>query len=316
VAIGVGLLLFLFAHAPLQAARGVQQKTFPSPEEAVKAMIAAVRVHDLNALRSVLGPGSRGVVSSGDEAADRRDREAFVTAYDEKNGVERVSDTRALLRVGANDWPVPIPIVKMGTSWRFDTKAVGAEIVARRIGRNELNAMQVCLAYVDAQREYALRDVDGDGLLEYAQKFESDPGQQNGLYWESKEGEQPSPCGPAICWAARDDGGKRKPLADSVPYHGYFYKILKAQAANAPGGAFDYVVNDSMIGGFALVAYPARYGISGIMTFIVNQDAQIYEKNLGRNTPVSAEAMTLFDPDNTWRKVEPQAVSPSPLPSP
>jgi len=312
IAIAVAILLVIVAYFPVQAAvRGPQQKTFASPGEAVKAMIAAVKAHDVKAMRAVLGPGSRRVVSSGDEAADREDREAFAKAYEERNRIEMVSDTRALLRVGNNDWPMPIPLVKQGKSWRFDTEAAKEEILNRRIGRNELSVMQVCLAYVDAQREYALRDVDGDGLLGYAQKFESDPDRRNGLYWEAKGGEQPSPCGPLICRASKEDNGKR--LGKSEPYHGYFYKILKAQGADAPGGAFDYVVSGRMIGGFALIAYPARYGVSGIMTFIVNQDGQIYEKNLGKNTTASAEAMKVFNPDRTWRKVEPKTDSPSQL---
>jgi len=317
IAIGAALLLLLFAHVPVQAAavQGPQQKTFPSPEEAVKAMIAAVRAHDVKAMQAVLGPGSRGVVSSGDEAADREDREEFVKSYEKQHRIEMASETRAILRVGNNDWPMPIPIVKQGKSWRFDTKAAKEEILIRRVGRNELNTMQVCLAYVDAQREYALQDVDGDGLLEYAQKFESDPGRKNGLYWETKEGERPSPCGLLICRASKDDN-RKKPPSESEPYHGYFYRVLKAQGANAPGGAFDYVVNGKMIGGFALVAYPARYGISGMMTFIVNQDGQLYEKNLGRNTSAIAEAMKVFDPDKTWRKVEPQDDAPSHLAPP
>ena len=318
IAIGAALLLLLlFAHVPVQAAavQGPQQKTFPSPEEAVKAMIAAVRVHDVKAMRVVLGPGSKGIVSSGDEAADREDREEFVKSYEKQHRIEMASETRAILRVGNNDWPMPIPIVKQGKSWGFDTKTAKEEILIRRIGRNELNAMQVCLAYVDAQREYALQDVDGDGLLEYAQKFESDPGRKNGLYWETKEGERPSPCGLLICRASKDDN-RKKPPSESEPYHGYFYRVLKAQGANAPGGAFDYVVNGKMIGGFALVAYPARYGISGMMTFIVNQDGQLYEKNLGRNTSAIAEAMKVFDPDKTWRKVEPQDDAPSHLAPP
>jgi len=312
IAIGAALLLLLFAHASVQAAvRGSRQRTFPSPGEAVTAMIAAVKAHDVKTMTAILGRGSGGVVYSGDKAADREDREAFARAYEERNRIEMVGDTRALLRVGNNDWPMPIPIVKRGTSWRFDTKAAREEILNRRIGRNELDVMQVCLAYVDAQHEYALQDVDGDGLLEYAQKFESDPGLKNGLYWEIAEGEPPSPCGPLICRASREDNGKRAPFGESEPYHGYFYKILKAQGANAPGGAFDYVVNGRMIGGFALVAYPARYGISGIMTFIVNQDGRIYEKDLGRNTTPCAETMKVFDPDKTWRKVEPKTDSPS-----
>ena len=313
VAISVALLLFLLlAPIPVQTAvRGPQQKNFPSPEEAISAMIAAVKAHDVKTMRVILGPGSKGVINSGDKAADRDDREAFVKAYEEQHRIEMVNDTRVILRVGNNDWPLPIPIVRLGRSWRFDTKAAKDEILNRRIGRNELSVIQVCLAYVDAQREYALQDVDGDGLLEYAQKFESDPGRKNGLYWEFKEGESPSPCGPFICRASKEDKMKRRPSGESEPYHGYFYKILKAQGINALGGAFDYVVNGKMIGGFALVAYPARYGISGMMTFIVNQDGQIYEKDFGRNTAANAEGMKAFDPDKTWRKVEPQTDSPS-----
>jgi hypothetical protein len=205
------LLLVLFAHLPVQAAvRGPQQKTFPSPGEAVKAMIAAVKAHDVKTMRAVLGPGSKGVVSSGDEAADRADREQFIKAYEEQHRIELVSDTRALLRVGNKDWPMPIPIVKRRGSWRFDTKEAKEEILNRRIGRNELNVMQVCLAYVDAQHEYALQDRDGDGVLEYAQKFESDPSRKNGLYWEITEGEQPSPCGPLIVQGLKGRQWKRE----------------------------------------------------------------------------------------------------------
>ncbi len=318
IAIGTALLLLLFACASVHAAAvsGPWQKTFHSPVEAVNAMIAAVKAHDVKTMTAILGRGSRGIVYSGDEAADREDREKFANAYEERHRIEMVSDTRALLRVGNNDWPMPIPIVKRGTSWRFDTKAAREEILNRRIGRNELDVMQVCLAYVDAQHEYALQDVDGDGLLEYAQKFESDPGLKNGLYWEIAEGEPPSPCGPLICRASKEDNGKKRPFGESEPYHGYFYRILKAQGTNAPGGAFDYVVNGRMIGGFALVAYPARHGISGIMTFIVNQDGHVYEKDLGRNTTASAESMKVFDPDGTWKKVEPKTDSPSPFPKP
>jgi hypothetical protein len=317
VVVGGALLLLLILLMTSQvAAGGLQQKTFASPEDAVKALIASVIKHDLKALRIVLGAGSEGVINSGDPVTDREDREAFARAYEQQHRIEITSSSRALLRVGSNEWSMPIPIVKQGRSWRFDTKAAREEILIRRIGRNELSAMRVCLAYVDAQREYALQDVDGDGLLEYAQKFESDPGMRNGLYWATREGEQPSPCGPLICRAARDDSGKRRPPGESEPYHGYFYRILKAQGANAPGGAFDYVVNGKMIGGFALVAYPARYGMSGMMTFIVNQDGQIYEKNLGRGTIAGAEAMMVFDPDHTWRKVDPPNDSPSRLSNP
>jgi hypothetical protein len=314
-ALGAALLFLLFSHLPVQAAaKGVLQQTFPSPGEAVTALVAAVKAHDVKALRAVLGPGSKAVVSSGDEAADREDREAFVKAYAERHRIEMVGDDQAILHVGNEDWPLPIPLAKQGPSWRFDTQTAKEEILNRRIGRNELNVMQVCLAYVDAQHEYALRDWDGDGLLEYATKFASDPGQKDGLYWETAEAEPPSPCGLLLCRAAREDGGKKRAPGAYEPYHGYYYKILLGQGENAPGGAFDYLVSSNMIGGFALVAYPARYGSTGIMTFIVNHDGQLYEKNLGPKTVAVAEAMALFDPDGTWKKVEPPPADASPRP--
>ena len=180
--------------------------------------------------------------------------------------------------------------------------------ILRRIGRNELNTIQTCLAYVDAQREYAMKDRDSDKLLEYAQKFRSTPGKKDGLYWETKEGEPPSPLGDLVAKAVREGYGPRKPGESQGPrpYHGYLFRILKAQGKNAPGGAYDYVVKGSMIGGFALVAYPAEYGASGIMTFIVNHDGVLYQKDLGNETGKIASAMTKYDPDKTWEKVEEQ----------
>ena len=201
-------------------------------------------------------------------------------------------------------------MVKQGESWRFDTRQGAQEIIDRRIGKNELSAIQVSLAYVDAQREYAARDQDGDGLLEYAQKFVSEPGKKDGLYWESREGEEPSPLGPFAAQARKEGYTRKKAGNQPSPYHGYFYKILKAQGKNAPGGAYSYVVRGKMIGGFALVAYPASYGSSGIMTFIVNHDGVVYEKDLGKNTEASAQAMTSFDPDQTWRKCEGKYLEP------
>jgi hypothetical protein len=191
--------------------------------------------------------------------------------------------------------------VKAGNGWKFDTGAGKEEILARRVGRNELNAIQVCLAYVDAQKDYAMKKGhQGSGLLEYAQRFVSKPGQQDGLYWEAGEGEEQSPMGPLFA-AAREEGYGEKPLRGrATPYHGYFYRILKAQGKNAPGGAHDYVVGDKMIGGFALMAYPARYGSSGVMTFIVNQDGLVYQKDLGKETRKAARTMKVYDPDQTW----------------
>ena len=186
----------------------------------------------------------------------------------------------------------------------FDTKAAKEEMLNRRIGRNELAVVKVCEAYVDAQQEFALMDNDGDGLIEYAQTFRSSPGKRDGLYWETKEGEKPSPLGPFVAKAKTVGYLKQSSGDKPQPYHGYFYKILKGQGDHAQGGAYDYVVKDNMVGGFALVAYPAKYGSTGIMTFIVNQDGVVYQKNLGKNTAKIAEALKLFDPDTTWAKVE------------
>jgi hypothetical protein len=220
------------------------------------------------------------------------------------NKLVNENDMKVILHVGNGDWPFPIPVVKKGDHWLFDTMAGKEEILNRRIGRNELNAIQVCLAYVDAQREYVLKDRDGDKLLEYAQKFISREGEKNGLYWEAKEGEPQSPLGPLIAKAAGEGYAGRKPGGKRNPYHGYYYRILKAQGKNAPGGEYDYMVSGKMIGGFALVAYPAEYGNSGVMTFIVNHDGVVYEKDLGKDTEKIATAMKKFNPDRTWKKVE------------
>ena len=301
------LLVICAGYSPAQAAaKKVQQKTFGSPEEAVKAIVDAVKSDDIKALHAILGPESEKVISSGDDVADQTFRARFVKAYEEKNKIETVNDSKAILSVGEKDWPLPIPIVKKGQKWSFDTKAAKTEILNRRIGGNELSTIKFCEAFVDAQLEYALKDNDGDGLFEYAERFWSDPGKKNGLYWETKEGEEPSPLGPFAAEAYKAGYGKQKSSGEPRPYHGYYFRILKAQGKNAPGGAYDYVVKDSMIGGFALVAYPAQYGNSGIMTFIVNQDGIVYQKNLGKDTVKIAQAIRVFDPDKTWKKVEVQ----------
>jgi len=231
-------------------------------------------------------------------------RQRFVKSYEEMNKLVKENDKKIVLHVGNGDWPLPIPIVKKGEGWRFDTKEGKEEMLNRRIGRNELNAIQVCLAYVDAQREYAMKDRDGDGLLEYAKKFRSKEGKKDGLYWEAKEGEEQSPLGDLFAKAVKEGYTPRKPGERPQPYHGYYYKILKAQGKSALGGAYDYVVKGNMIGGFALVAHPAEYGNSGIMTFIVNHDGVVYQKDLGKNTETIVSTMTKYDPDETWKKVE------------
>jgi len=280
------------------------QRTFASPEEAVQALVEAVKAGDMEALALVLGPEGRDLISSGDAVADKQGRERFVRSYEQSNTLQRPTETKAVLVIGQDQWPLPIPVVKEGETWRFDTAAGREEILSRRIGRNELSAMQVCLAYVDAQREYARVPREGDGLLTYAMKFRSDKGQKNGLYWRTKKGEALSPLGVLVA-NAKAEGYSRKTLGGNPsPYHGYLYRILTAQGPDAPGGAYDYVVNGKMIGGFALVAYPAQYGVSGVMTFIVNHEGVMYQKDLRRDTETIARTMEVYNPDSTWKKVE------------
>jgi hypothetical protein len=208
-----------------------------------------------------------------------------------------------VLYVGKQDWPFPIPIVKKSDNWVFDTEKGKEEIINRRIGENELNAIQTVLAVVDAQREYAMKDRDRNALLEYAQKFVSDPGKKNGLYWEVKAGEPQSPLGP-IMTRVRAAGYQGKASATPVPYHGYYFRILTAQGKTAPGGAYSYMVKGKMIGGFAVVAYPAEYGNSGVMTFIVSHDGKVFQKNLGANTAAVAKSLKEYNPDKTWEEVK------------
>ena len=304
--IAVPLILTAFCTGVFAAEKAKKsvQETFASPDEAAKALAAAAAANDVSRMLAIFGPEGAPLISSGDDVVDREGREKFVRMYEEKNAVVRESEAKAVLEVGNDAWPLPIPMVKEGESWRFDTKQGAEEIIDRRIGKNELSAIQVCLAYVDAQRDYAARDRDSDGLLEYAQKFVSEPGKKDGLYWESKEGEESSPMGPFAAQARKEGYTRKKADNQPSPYHGYFYKILTAQGKNAPGGAYSYVVKGKMIGGFALAAYPASYGTSGIMTFLVNHDGVVFEKDLGKATEAVVKAMTSFDPDETWRKIE------------
>lgn len=287
----------------LAASSPKAQKSFSSPEDAVKSLVAAVRSNDNKELAAILGPGSKAIVSSGDPVADRSGRERFVKLYDEKNAIEGAKTGKAVLSIGNEDYPFPIPVVKKGGAWRFDSKAGKEELLNRRIGRNELEIIDVLRAYVDAQREYASKERDGSGVMEFAQKIRSTPGKKDGLYWEAKDGEEESPLGPLAAEAAREGYLKSKSENPS-PYYGYLFKILKAQGKNAGGGAFNYVVNGRMVLGFAMVAYPAQYGASGIMTFIVNQNGIVYQKDLGRNTNKIAAKMELYNPGKGWKKAE------------
>jgi len=279
-------------------------KSFKTADEAVKALADAVKGDDTKELLAIFGPGGKEIIFSGDEVADKTGRDRFVKSYEEMNRLVEENDNRIILHVGNQDWPFPIPLVKRGEDWYFDTREGKEEILNRRIGRNELNAIQVCLAYVDAQFEYALKKRESGGLPEYAQRIMSEKEKKNGLYWEASEGEEQSPLGPLMAKAIKEGYTGKKPGRKPVPYHGYYYRILKSQGTHAIGGTYDYIVKGKMIGGFALVAYPAEYGNSGMMTFIVNHDGVVYERNMGKNTEKIATTMAKFDPDNAWKKVE------------
>jgi hypothetical protein len=296
------VILTVFLCGGVDASAAAKQKTFASPEEAVNAFITALKTNNEKALIAIFGPDAKALTSSGDPARDKQRREAFIANYDRKNRL--VSEGLGMvLNVGERDWPFPIPLVKAADRWVFDTRAGKEEILNRRIGENELSTVQTLLAIVDAQREYARQSHGPDGVRQYAEKFQSDPGKRNGLYWETRPGEATSPIGELVA-AARAEGYWKGQTQAPVPYHGYFFRILKKQGKNAPGGAYDYVVKNRMLGGFAVVAYPAVYGNSGIMTFVVSHDGVVYQKDLGRGTAMSAKAMTVYEPDKTWKKVE------------
>src|SRR5262245_41740677 len=287
------------------SAPAIKPRSFPSPEAAAAAFVGALRADDLKAMTAILGSSAERLISSGDPVADNDERERFVKAYDEAHSLVRDGD-RVVIQVGKDEWPFPIPLVKAGSEWRFDARAGQEELLARRIGKNELEAIQVSLAVVDAQREYWRRNPQNAPILQYARKINSTKGARDGLYWPGQPDEEPSPLGPLVAEAQRQgylgQGSGGKP----VPFHGYYFRLLTGQGPDAAGGAYDYLVKGQMVGGFALVAYPAHWGASGIMTFIVNHDGVVYEKNLGPKTAGAAEAMKRFNPDSTWRKVATQ----------
>jgi hypothetical protein len=285
------LAVLVAAWAPA----ALPQQAFPSPLAAMNAFGDAIATSDEDALKAVLGADFRTLIPPvGAEARYR-----FLAAWAKSHAIQLDGDAKALVAVGGDGWTLPIPIVKTAQGWRFDTRAGAEEMRLRRIGRNELAVMQVMLAIYDAEKEYARQDRNGDGVLQYAAKFTSSPGKRDGLYWPTKAGEQQSPLGPAVA-AARAAGG-----SGEAGYYGYRYKLLTGQGKNAPGGAFDYVARGRMIGGFAAVAWPAKYGDTGVMTFMVSYDGVVYQKDLGPDTAARAAAITRFDPDSTWQKVEP-----------
>jgi hypothetical protein len=277
-----------------------EQKAFRSPEEAMSALAETIKAGDIKGTMAILGPEGEDILSSGDEVADKYARDLFVKIYQEKADFVKEKEGRVSIIIGYDNWPFPIPIMRKGEGWVFDTKAGREEVINRRVGRNELSAIRVCWAYVDAQREYAGTDRERDGIIQYAQKILSDPYRRNGLYWEAADGEIPSPFGSFIARAAEE--GYTKKGDKPTPYLGYYYKILKGQGKAAPGGAHSYLINGHMVAGFALVAWPAEYDVSGVMTFIVNQNGSVYQKDLGPKTSEIAKSMTLYNPDRTWKR--------------
>ena len=274
------------------------QQAYPSPEDATAALAAAVKTGTRSAILKVLGNGAEDIVDSGDDVADAETRQRFLSAYDAKHSI-KADGNKATLILGADDFPFPIPLANNKSGWEFDAAAGRLEILYRRIGRNELDAIQTCLAFVDAQNEYAEKDRTGDGAGVYAQRIVSNPGKKDGLFW--RDDRDPSPLGELAAQASAEG---YKVGEQAAPYHGYYFRILKGQGSDAPGGAFDCVVKGKMIGGFALIAYPAEYGNSGVMTFMINHAGTVYQKDLGKRTDSIAKRITLFDPDQTWKKID------------
>ena len=283
------------AAALLAAAPRVTQRTFATPQEAIQAIIDAADHNDAAALLQLFGPDGKDILESGDPVEDKESRAEFARSAHEKLQVEQdpANPDRVTFAVGEQDWPFPVPVVRKDGKWRLDPISGRLEILARRVGRNELNTMEICRGYVEAQLEYASEDRGRDGILKYAQSIASSPSKQDGLY---SEGAPQNPV--AKAFAAAADATK------PTPYHGYYFRVLKSQGPAATGGAFDYVVNGKMIGGFALVAWPAEYGVSGVQTFIIDHEGLLYGKDLGINTAALARQMARFNPDRSWRRVE------------
>lgn len=299
------IAVFIFAWS-MPAVGAPSQKLFYSPEGALKTLVEAVTAKDKTVLDQIFGPSGKDL-HSGDEVQDAAEFKEFAKLLAEKTDLVKENDSKIILHVGNEDWPYPIPIVKYNDQWFFDTEAGKEEILNRRIGEDELTAILVCHAYVKAQREYVLKDWDGDGIFAYAQKLRSDPGKRNGLFWRAKQGEEMSPLGEFVALARYEGYKKAKAAfkeAEPSPFHGYYFKILTRQGKNVPGGKYNYIVNGNMVGGFALVAFPSNWSKSGIMTFIVNQQGKVHQKNLGPDTMKIAQEMKLFNPDKTWAHVK------------
>ena len=283
------------ATLPTHAQTAGAQRTFDSPEAAVKALVAAAAADDEAALVDIFGAKYRGVVVTTDKAQDRQSHARFAQAAAQYQLLRPEKDGRVTLLVGADAWPLPIPLVQTGGAWRFDTAAGAEEMVNRRIGANELATIDTMRFYVDAQRRYAAKPRDKSNVRQFAQRLGSAPGKTDGLYWDPSVSSEPSPLGPLLKDASTRHRGDA--------YQGYYYRVLKAQGPAAPGGRYSYVINGHMVAGYGLIAYPAQYGVSGVKTFIVNHYGVVYEKDLGKNTALAAAGITEYNPDRTWKEV-------------
>ncbi len=292
------------AATPAKPAHAAVQRTFASPEDAVKTFVETLRAADMKGLVAIIGPGSEAWIRSGDAAQDEQDRQRFLAAFDEKNALEAKGADQRILAIGADAWPFAVPIVEKGGRWAFDAQAGREEVANRRVGRNELDTIQTLLKVVEAQRVYKATDPDGNGVADYARRFISSEGKKDGLYWPASPAVPASPL-EALASLAAAQGYAHKASATPQPYLGYLYRMLTAQGKDAPGGASSYLAGDKLVGGFAVVAYPVKYGVSGVMTFVVNQDGAVYEKDLGSATASVAGGMTHYNPDKTWRKAQP-----------
>lgn len=288
----------LQAAPQAKPAKATQGKAFPSPEAAAEALVTAADNYDVQALLEILGPDGRDLVASEDPVQDKSRAAAFTAAAHEKTFVTRISHRSAELTVGNDNWPLPIPIVERSGKWYFDTIAGRKEILLRRIGENELNTIQVCRGYVEAQLAYASEKHDGSAVNQYAQQIISSPGKQDGLAWQNADGSWAGPVGEAAARALQEG------YSQGQPYHGYYFKILKGQGPAARMGQMNFLINDAMIGGFALVAAPVQYRVTGVKTFMVNQDGIVYEKDLGSDTLTVFKSMELYSPDKTWHRTD------------
>ena len=296
------LLLLLGATTLAHPAHAAAPKVFPTPDAATDALVAASRTGKVSEVLTVLGSGAKSLLGSGDPVADTAGLQHFVQLYDERHVLQSPTEKSRTIALGNDGWPFPIPLMKGKSGWSFDAKAGEAEILARRVGQNELDAIQVCLGYFNAQGDYLARNPEGSAVPHYADRLISSPDKRDGLYWPTEKGEPESPMGPAVGGARQ--AGYALAHGKQTPYHGYLYRVLSSQGPKAPGGALDYRVDGKLVKGFALVAYPATYGTSGIKTFLVNQSGIVLQKDLGPDTTKKAAALTRYDPDTSWTPAE------------